>query len=243
MRSEGLWESLGWQVHFVYNANYSSLIGMKIEKYLLNDKITVLCQKKPFKHCVTSYRLNKNELWKTVRLTNFQIPQLLSLSIFLRFVHPCLLSYLLCYPHILSTFCAVILMSHFIWWQFPQFEFWYIIRETTPSTPTYLFSRFLVNLNTLLTIKNRPRYHLPCPAIEHAMVLTTCSIMQKSWLSGCSRLTNCLNKLIKARSPPTSRTLDWHSAEYTEIWCQMFWGEDFFNIKPMEKCLLSEICY
>ena len=47
--------------------------------------------------------------------------------------------------------------------------------------------------------------------------------MQKSWLSGCSRLTNRLNTLIKALSPPTSRTLDWHSAEFTELQGQMFW--------------------
>ena len=47
--------------------------------------------------------------------------------------------------------------------------------------------------------------------------------MQKSWLSGCSRLTNRLNTLIKTLSPPTSRTLDWHSAEFTELQGQMFW--------------------
>ena len=47
--------------------------------------------------------------------------------------------------------------------------------------------------------------------------------MQKSWLSGCSRLTNRLNTLTKALSPPTSRTLDWHSAEFTELQGQMFW--------------------
>lgn len=91
----------GWQVHFVYNANYSSLIAMKIQKYLVNDKIAALYQKIYLASIASNVTDNKSELWKTVRLANFQKPQLQSISIFLRFVHPCLLYYLLCYPHIL----------------------------------------------------------------------------------------------------------------------------------------------
>ena len=39
---------------------------------------------------------NKNVLYKTVRLTSFQKPQLQCLSIFFNFVRPCFLWYLLC---------------------------------------------------------------------------------------------------------------------------------------------------
>ena len=35
----------------------------------------------------------KNDLWKTVRLTSFQKPKLQSVSIFFKFVHPCVLLY------------------------------------------------------------------------------------------------------------------------------------------------------
>ena len=80
----------GWQVHFVYNANYSSLIAMKIYKYIVNDKITALCQKIYLPSIASNVTDNKSELWKTVRLTNFQKTQLQSLSIFRRFVHTCL---------------------------------------------------------------------------------------------------------------------------------------------------------
>ena len=50
---------------------------------------------------------NKNELWKTVKLTSFQKPQSQSVSIFFKFVHPCPRLYLLCYLHILFMFWAV----------------------------------------------------------------------------------------------------------------------------------------
>ena len=52
---------------------------------------------------------------KTVRLTRFQKPQLQSVSIFFKFVHPCLHLYL----YLILTFWAVIFMFHSIWWQFP----------------------------------------------------------------------------------------------------------------------------
>ena len=56
----------GWQVHFVYNANYSSLIAMKIEKYLVYDKIAALCEKIYLPSIAPNVTDNKNELWKTV---------------------------------------------------------------------------------------------------------------------------------------------------------------------------------
>ena len=43
---------------------------------------------------------NKNELWKIVSSTSFQIPQLQSVSIYFKFDHQFLLLYLLCYVSI-----------------------------------------------------------------------------------------------------------------------------------------------
>ena len=42
-----------------------------------------------------------------IRLTSFQKPQLLSVSIFLKFVHPCLFLYFLCRLYLLLTFQRV----------------------------------------------------------------------------------------------------------------------------------------
>ena len=55
-----------WQVRFVYNANNSSLIATKNENYLVNDKITALCQKIYVLSIASNITDNKNELWKTV---------------------------------------------------------------------------------------------------------------------------------------------------------------------------------
>ena len=63
-------------------------------------------------------RNNKNELWKTVRITNFQKPQLQSATIFFKFVYPFLLLYLLFIYTCRLTFCAVIFMFHSVGWQF-----------------------------------------------------------------------------------------------------------------------------
>ena len=49
---------------------------------------------------------NKNELWKTVRLTSFQKPQLQSISIFFKFVYSCFLLYLLCHLYLLLIFLS-----------------------------------------------------------------------------------------------------------------------------------------
>ena len=46
----------------------------------------------PPKHYIKRYK-QQNELWKIVRQTSFQKPQLQSVLIFFKFVHPCLLLY------------------------------------------------------------------------------------------------------------------------------------------------------
>ena len=68
----------------------------------------------------------KNELWKPVSLTSFQLTQFQSVSVFFKFVHPCLISYVLCYLYLLLMFSAVIFTLFVIWWQFQPFEFRYV---------------------------------------------------------------------------------------------------------------------
>ena len=57
------------------------------------NKIAVSCQKKCPLSIISNVTNNKNELWKIVRQTSFQKPQLQSVLIFYKFVHPCLLLY------------------------------------------------------------------------------------------------------------------------------------------------------
>ena len=185
-------------------------------KYLCIKKYT----SRELRQTLQTTKMNFGKMFsKTTTVIPFNLPQ----------VCPSVLAFVFT---VLSTHSFNVLSRYF------NTSFHYILWHSSFNS-TCLFSWFLVNLNTLacLLIQNRPRYNLPCPAIEDTTVFTTRSIMQKSWLSGCSRLTNRLNTLIKALSPPTSRTLDWHSAEFTEIEGQMFWAVGFFNTKPMEKCL------
>jgi len=63
-----------------------------VKKLLVINKITAPSPgNMPPKHYIK--RNNKNELWKTVWLTSFHKPQLESVSIFFKFVHPNLLLY------------------------------------------------------------------------------------------------------------------------------------------------------
>ena len=71
-------------------------------KHNINEKITGKWQNHSFissKYVSQSLYLNvtnsKNGLWKTVRLTSFQKTLLQSLLIFFKFVHPCLVLYML----------------------------------------------------------------------------------------------------------------------------------------------------
>ena len=64
-------------------------------KLLINDKITALCQcKYASQATISKVKDNKMELKKTVGLVAFQKPQLQSVLIFYKFVHPCVLPFL-----------------------------------------------------------------------------------------------------------------------------------------------------
>ena len=101
----------GWQFHFVCNANYSSYSLRKFRN-ILRMNILQLCVKQIYlPNIIWNVTNNKNELWKPATLTSLQKTRLQSVSIFSKFVHPFLLLYLLCYPYILSPFCADIFVS------------------------------------------------------------------------------------------------------------------------------------
>ena len=84
------------------NAIHASLFAMKLEKIPVNDKICL-------PNIISMVTRNKNELWKTVRWTSFQKPQLQ--AFFFKFFHPCHLQYLRCHLHLLQTFRAVMHQS------------------------------------------------------------------------------------------------------------------------------------
>ena len=93
---------------------------------------------------------DKTELWKTVRQTSFQKPKLQSVSIFLKFVHPCFLLLFILSFNVLSGY---FLKFHLIRWQFPLSELWQIWWHSSVkliSEPTYpsvfLFFDFLFEL-------------------------------------------------------------------------------------------------
>ena len=109
----GLW-CHGWLVHFVddvyliYPASSFAYQLMELEKLLVIDKITALCQTNMFiKHYIISnVSDNKNRLWKTVWLKHcgFQKPQLHWFVSIFKFDHPCILLYLLLFTFL--TFWA-----------------------------------------------------------------------------------------------------------------------------------------
>ena len=99
-------------VHFVNNANCGSFLAMELEKLIVNGKIIASSQTNmPPKHNI-KHNKNKNELWKTVKLTSFQKAQLnlfqspSSLSIRSSFCICCVT-----YNHLLFMFWAVIFVS------------------------------------------------------------------------------------------------------------------------------------
>ena len=73
--SKGLWSRLATIVH------------------LANDLSLCVKQICLPRHYFKLFKNNKIEPWKTVRLTRFQKPQLQSISIFFKFVYPCLFLY------------------------------------------------------------------------------------------------------------------------------------------------------
>ena len=101
----------GWHFHFVCNVNYLSY-SLREFRNILRMKILQLCVKQMYlPNIIWNITNNKNELWKPARLTSLQKTRLQSVSIFFKFVYLFLLLYLLCYPYILSTFCADVFVS------------------------------------------------------------------------------------------------------------------------------------
>ena len=83
---------------------------------------------------------NKNELWKTVKLTSFQKPQSQSVSIVFKFVHQCPFLYLLCHLHILCIFWAVTLDRIII-------RFWETTHLPLPLPQVNINTYFLLGQN------------------------------------------------------------------------------------------------
>ena len=103
------------------NANYTFLFAMELKELLVNVKSTASCQTS-IKSNITK---NKNEVWKTVRLTSFKKHnRIWSILVFFKFVHPWFLFYLPSYLYLLAMFSAVFFIFHSICWPFPLFEFW-----------------------------------------------------------------------------------------------------------------------
>ena len=81
------------------------------KRSLVSEKNQTSCQTNmsPYRS-ISNVTNNKHELWKPVRLTSFQKRQLQFVSIF-KFIHPCLVLYLMCYSYLLLTFWAFIFVS------------------------------------------------------------------------------------------------------------------------------------
>ena len=127
-------------VHFVNNANCGSFLATELEKLIVNGKIMASSQTNiPPKHNI-KHNKNKNELWKTVRLTSFQKAQLnlfqssSSLSICSSFCICCVT-----YNHFLSMFWAVIFVFHSVWWWLLLLKCWnFFFRDTAPLTASLI---------------------------------------------------------------------------------------------------------
>ena len=77
---------------------------MELEKLLVNDKITVLCQTKIcLQNIISNFTNNKNELWKSVRLTSFQKPHIIdcsSVALFVFTVYTLIYSFSSCFDRL-----------------------------------------------------------------------------------------------------------------------------------------------
>ena len=107
------------------------VFALKLEKLLVNDKITAL-------HCVKQICLpsiisnitnHTNEIWKTFRIISFKKAQLPSSSIFCNTVHSFLIFVVPCCLYIISCFEQIFLF-HLNWWWFPLLKFREISRHS-----------------------------------------------------------------------------------------------------------------
>ena len=77
----------GWLLHFAHSASYRSVLPIKL--WWMTMKFWwmanhALCLTICLPSIVTNVTHDKNEIWKTFRLTSFQNPQLQSISIFFK---------------------------------------------------------------------------------------------------------------------------------------------------------------
>ena len=85
--SKGLWLRLATIVHLAndLSCRYETWeIACELQNHIF------VSSKYVFQGIMLNFSNNKNEPWKTVRLTRFQKPQLQTISIFFKFVHPSL---------------------------------------------------------------------------------------------------------------------------------------------------------
>ena len=96
-----------------------------LRNYMVITKPQLRVKQNCLPSIISNVTNNKSELWKlAVRLSSFQKPLLQSVSIFFKFIHPCLFLYLLGYYYLLLSFWGVIFMFHSIWRPLPPFDFW-----------------------------------------------------------------------------------------------------------------------
>ena len=110
------------------------VFALKLEKLLVNDKITAL-------HCVKQICLpsiisnitnHTNEIWKTFRIISFQKAQLPSISIFCNTVHSKFLSFCICLVvYTLFSCFEQIFLFHLNRWWFPLPKFREISRHSS----------------------------------------------------------------------------------------------------------------
>ena len=110
------------------------VFALKLEKLLVNDKITAL-------HCVKQICLpsiisnitnHTNEIWKTLWIISFQKAQLPSISIFCNTVHSKFLSFCICLVvYTLFSCFEQTFLFHLNWWWLPLLKFREISRHSS----------------------------------------------------------------------------------------------------------------
>ena len=132
---KGAVSQLSSLVHFLITTNHTSLLATKIDKLLENDKSQPrTCQTNMSPKHFFQRRKQQNDEWtlKNCHANMFSKSKIAdSVSVFFKFVHPCLLLYLLCYSYVRFT--------PFGGTKFPIFEFWYLSGSLYVSgkLPTY----------------------------------------------------------------------------------------------------------
>lgn len=116
---KGAVSQLSSLVHFLITTNHMSLFATKIDKLLENDKLqprTCQTNMSPKHFFQRRKQQNDERTLKNCQANMFSKSKISdSVSVFFKFVHPCLLLYLLCYSYVCFT--------PFGGTKFPMFEF------------------------------------------------------------------------------------------------------------------------